>query len=262
MTLFRLDASIRTAGSVSREVADTVVAAWAETHPDATVVTPRHRHQPAALDRLAERRHRRLGRPGRAHPAAARRGRARHAIVDDLIAADAYVIATPLYNYGIQQNLKAWIDLVITDPRMATGGDQPLAGRPLVLVVARGGGYAPGTPKEGWDHATPYLQRIFGEVFGMDVHLVEAELTLAHVVPAMEALRDLADESQRNAHVTAGEHGTHRRREGRSRRRRLTARHSTHHPAQHTEPRRVVPGDARVRRAAETPFNLILEARP
>ena len=50
----------------------------------------------------------------------------------------------------------------------------------------------PGTPKEGWDHSTPYLQRIFGEVFGMDVHLVEAELTLADVVPAMEALRGVA----------------------------------------------------------------------
>src|SRR6478752_5451606 len=38
VSLFRLDASIRTEGSVSREVADTVVSAWSETHPDAAVV--------------------------------------------------------------------------------------------------------------------------------------------------------------------------------------------------------------------------------
>ena len=207
MSLFRLDASIRTEGSVSREVADTVVRSWAETHPDAAIV------------------HREIGTtplPSTAWPNAvtagwvdpSQRTAEQHNAValatqlaDELFDADAYVVATPLYNYGIQSNLKTWIDLLITDPRLATGGDQPLAGRPLVLVVARGGGYQPGTPKEGWDHATPYLQRIFGDVWGMDVHLVEAELTLADVVPAMEALRDKADEIRANAHTVAGDHG-------------------------------------------------------
>ncbi len=47
----------------------------------------------------------------------------------------------------------------------------------------RGGGYGAGTPREGWDHATPYLLRILGDVWGADVTLVEAELTLADVVP-------------------------------------------------------------------------------
>jgi len=207
VTLFRLDASIRHDGSVSREVADTAVAAWAQTHPDAVVV------------------HREIGTtplPSTAWPNAvtagwvddSQRTAEQHNAValatqlaDELINAEAYVIATPLYNYGVQANLKTWIDLLITDPRLATGGDQPLAGRPLVLVVARGGGYQPGTPKEGWDHATPYLQRIFGDVWGLDVHLVEAELTLADVVPAMEALRGLAAESLENAHATAQTHG-------------------------------------------------------
>ena len=51
-------------------------------------------------------------------------------------------------------------------------------------MIARGGGYGPGTPRAGWDHATPYLQQIFGAVFGADLTVVEAELTLASVVPA------------------------------------------------------------------------------
>jgi hypothetical protein len=38
MTLFRLDSSIRTEGSVSREIADTVEAAWKQHHPDGQVV--------------------------------------------------------------------------------------------------------------------------------------------------------------------------------------------------------------------------------
>ena len=38
MTLFRLDASIRTKGSVTRAVADTVTTAWQAEHPGVTVV--------------------------------------------------------------------------------------------------------------------------------------------------------------------------------------------------------------------------------
>jgi FMN-dependent NADH-azoreductase len=208
VSLFRLDASIRTEGSVSREVADTVVVAWSQTHPDAAVTRrdvgtnplPATAWQNAVTGGWVD--------PAQRTPQQHAAIAMATALADELIAADAYVIATPLYNYGVQPNLKAWLDLVITDPRFAPGGEQPLAGRPLVLVVARGGGYGEGTPKYGWDHATPYLQRIFGEVFGMDVHLVEAELTLADVVPAMESLRPLAAELRQNAHIAAGEHGT------------------------------------------------------
>lgn len=44
----------------------------------------------------------------------------------------------PLYNFGVSQHFKAWVDLVVTDPRMASCAGQPLAGRPAVLVVVRG----------------------------------------------------------------------------------------------------------------------------
>jgi hypothetical protein len=64
-----------------------------------------------------------------------------------------------------------------------------------------------GTPKEGWDHVTPYLRRILGEVFGLDVHIAEAELTHAFWNPEMASLRGLADESLRLGHEQAAEHG-------------------------------------------------------
>jgi FMN-dependent NADH-azoreductase len=44
-------------------------------------------------------------------------------------------------------------------------------------------------------------------VFGLDLHVAEAELTLAGVNPAMAALRGLADQSLRDAHETARAHG-------------------------------------------------------
>lgn len=76
-----------------------------------------------------------------------------------------------------------------------------------MLVVARGGGYGPGTSREGWDHATPFLQRIFADVFRLDLRVVAAELTLAEVNPEMAALRELAAESLRAAHSVALQHG-------------------------------------------------------
>jgi FMN-dependent NADH-azoreductase len=44
-------------------------------------------------------------------------------------------------------------------------------------------------------------------VFGLDLHVAQAELTLAEVNPAMAVLRDLAEQSLLNAHATAGTHG-------------------------------------------------------
>ncbi|MBW0092334.1 NAD(P)H-dependent oxidoreductase [Pseudonocardia sp. KRD-184] len=205
MSMFRLDSSIRTEGSVSRGVADTLEGAYLEQHPNATVerrdlvadplpdvwpvaafagFTPedqRSDEQRAALD-LTRR------------------------LADEVLGADVVVIATPLYNFGVPAHLKAWIDLLITDPRFGPG-TSPLAGRPVTLVIARGGGYGAGTPREGWDHATPYLVRILADVWGADLTLVEAELTLAPVTPAMAELVPLAEASQAQAHERASEVG-------------------------------------------------------
>lgn len=76
-------------------------------------------------------------------------------------------------------------------------------GRPVTLVVARGGGYGAGTPREGWDHATAYLVRILADVWGADVTVIEAELTLAPLTPAMAELIPLADASKTQASEAA-----------------------------------------------------------
>jgi FMN-dependent NADH-azoreductase len=198
VTLFRLDSSIRREGSVTREVADALERAWGDHHPDARVVRRDLAASPVPADAWA------LAVSAGAVAEAERTPQQRAAVTlassfaDELLAADAVVIAAPLYNFGVPQHLKAWIDLVITDPRFAPGST-PLRGRPATVVVARGGGYGPGTPREGWDHATPYLQRIVGDVFGADLTVVTAELTLAHVAPHMADLREVAAASREQA---------------------------------------------------------------
>jgi FMN-dependent NADH-azoreductase len=206
-TIFRLDASIRKDGSVTRAVADTLQSALAAELGDANVI-----HREIGLTPL----------PSSAWAAGAfaaytpenqrtNEQKAAQALAaelaDELLRADAFIFAIPLYNFGVSQHAKTWVDILLTDPRFAPGAPKLLAGRPAHLIVARGGGYSAGTPRHGWDHATGWMMRILADVLMLNVQLIESELTLADVSPAMAGLRELAAQNLQNAHVTAAEHG-------------------------------------------------------
>ncbi|MFG1811077.1 FMN-dependent NADH-azoreductase [Streptomyces sp. NPDC049040] len=205
MTLFRLDASILPAASASAEIADVVEAKWTAAHPGEKVVrrhlgtdplpahiwasttvagfTPESERTPAQREALANARD----------------------LVEELASADVVILAVPFYNFGVSQHFKTWVDLVIA----AAGPTTPvLKGKPTVLVTVRGGGYGPGTPREGWDHSTPYLRRILADVWEADLTVIERELTLAATTPGMESLRDLADELRTRALEEADKVGT------------------------------------------------------
>jgi FMN-dependent NADH-azoreductase len=115
-------------------------------------------------------------------------------LIAELLAADVLLVGAPMYNWSIPSSLKAWIDHVhvmgLTAPFDTK--EQPLAGRPAVVVTTRGASYGPGSPSEGWDHTVPPIERVFGQSLGMDVSIISAELTLASRVPAMAPLRDKA----------------------------------------------------------------------
>jgi len=207
LTIYRLDASIRKEGSVSRAVADSLETALIADAGSARIVhreigltpIPSTAWQTSVFAGFT---------PEAERTAEQREARALAAtLADELVEADAYIFAVPLYNFGVSQHFKLWMDLLLTDPRFAPGGSRPIAGRPAILVTVRGGGYGAGTPRHGWDHATPWYQRMLADVLGLQVELVETELTLADVTPAMESLRSLAAENLRNAHDVAGRHG-------------------------------------------------------
>ncbi len=114
--------------------------------------------------------------------------------MDELVAADAILLAVPLYNFGVSQHIKTWIDLIIADPRAADQSKRVLAGKPVVLATVRGGAYGRETPRAGWDHSTGYLVRILRDLWGADLTVVEREFTLVGVNPALDAFTDQAAE--------------------------------------------------------------------
>ena len=192
MTLYRLDASIRVAGSASGELASIVEQEWLAAHPGDAVVRRHLGTEPIPADAWP------LAVAASQTPEGERTPEQRQAValaaalVDELLAADAIVLAVPLYNFGVSQHIKAWIDLIVTDPRSAPGGAPLLAGKPVVLATVRGGAYGPGTPREGWDHSTAYLAHFLGTVWGADLTVVEREFTLVGVNPALDEFTDLA----------------------------------------------------------------------
>lgn len=205
MSLFRLDASIRTHGSASREIADIVEQEWLTTHPGDSVV---RRH--LGLDPLPPTVWAAAVSAGMTPPqeqtAEQREALALAAtLVDELLAAEAILFAVPLYNYGVSQHFKAYVDLVSTDPRVT--GQPFLAGRPVVLTTVRGGAYGTGTPREGWDHSTPYLRRVIADCWGAELTVVEREFTLVGVNPALDAFTEQAAQMHADAQQAAREAG-------------------------------------------------------
>jgi FMN-dependent NADH-azoreductase len=207
LTLFRLDASFRTEGSHSRQIADLVQREWDDAHPDETVINREIAIDPLPSDAWA------AAVTASMTPEADRSREQRAAadlaatLVDELVAADAMIFAVPLYNFGVSQHFKTWVDLVIADSRMAAGVAPATAGTPAVLATVHGGYYAAGTPREGWDHATPWMRRILQDVWQLDLLVVEADFTLVGVNPALDQFADLARDLRATADAQAGDHG-------------------------------------------------------
>ncbi|OYC98345.1 FMN-dependent NADH-azoreductase [Microbacterium sp. Yaish 1] len=206
MTLFRLDASILPATSASRELGDLVEAEWLAAHPTSSVV-----RRDIAADPIPATAWRDAVTAGFT-PADQQTDGQRNAIAlreqlaDELIGADALLFTVPLYNYGVSQHVKTWFDLAYTDPRIDPQGTA-LRGKPATLVTVLGGNYEAGSPKEGWDHSTGWLRRVFEDVWGLDLTVVHRPFTLVGVNPALDAFTEAAAELRANAErdaVSAG----------------------------------------------------------
>jgi FMN-dependent NADH-azoreductase len=199
--LLHIDSSIQGERSVSRGLTARAAAVWRAAHPGGTVTyrdlganpLP-HLDTAAAMSRRVP--------PDQHTPAQATSWALAETLVDEIKGADTILLGLPLYNFGPPSTVKAWVDHLIA-PGLSLDAETHaglLGGRDLLVLAARGGGYAPGTPREGWDHAEQWLPHGL-HLTGLEPRFITAELTLADVTPAMEAFRPLAAES-----LTAAQH--------------------------------------------------------
>ncbi|MFC8391321.1 MULTISPECIES: FMN-dependent NADH-azoreductase [unclassified Streptomyces] len=201
-TLLHIDSSVFPASaSASRAVAETFRKAWEEQHPEGTVIYRDLAANP--VPHLTADAHT----AGFADPAAHTPGQAaafagRLELIEEFERADALLIGAPMYNFTIPSTLKAWLDNVALMGR--TAGENPSAkGTPVTVIASRGGSYAPGTPREGYEYVQNYLRAVLVDFLGLDLDFIVPELTMAAQNPAMAELIPLFESSRERAHQDA-----------------------------------------------------------
>ncbi|CAO5229597.1 FMN-dependent NADH-azoreductase [Frankia sp. AgKG'84/4] len=129
------------------------------------------------------------------------------ALTAEVREATTLLIAIPMYNYTVPSSFKAWIDRIVTPAHMIAPGTEVglLRAKSVVVVTARGGSYAPGTPREGWDFQEPYVRAVLSAIgLADDLHFAHSELTFAQIVPQMAALKPIAEKSLSTAYESLG----------------------------------------------------------
>ena len=189
MSLLRIDASILGPYSASRALGDEVQKHWTEQHPDAAVVTRDLAADPVPSSAwIAAVSGGQI--PAEQQTDAQKQGLAlAQQLFDELTGAESIIVATGLYNWGLNQLVKSWIDQILV---VAAPLGEILKGKDVAIVVTRGGYYGEDGPKAGWDHGTPWLVRIFSEVWGAEVTVVERDFTLVGVNPALDEFTEQA----------------------------------------------------------------------
>ena len=203
--LLHVDSSLFTERSVSKEVARTFRETWAREHPGGEVVYRDLGAEPVpALTETAL-----LGAftpEDQRTPEQRAALELRERLVNEVLEADAYLLAVPMYNWAVPGSFKAWVDQIMVNGKLFGLDPLPLAGRPATMVLSYGGGYFPGTPRDGWDHVRPFLETVFVKALGLDVRFVTVQLTLAERNPAMADLIPQFKEQRAKGHEAAAAH--------------------------------------------------------
>jgi FMN-dependent NADH-azoreductase len=190
--ILHVDSSPVLEGSITRQLSARIVARVLERRPGAVVTVrdvgldpPRH----AAADVLDLIRFKRFD--GLAAARAEEKALSDR-LVGELLAADVIVIGTPMYNFTVTTQLKAWLDRVCQAGltfRYTPEGPVGLAtGKSAILAASRGGRYL-GPEQAHQDFQLSYLKQILGFLGIGDVSMVVAEgvnLSPEHRTRALE----------------------------------------------------------------------------
>lgn len=175
MKLLHIDSSILGDNSASRQLSRELVQAWIAAEPDISVT-----YRDLAADAISHFSSQTLVAAGTS--AELRDAALKHeaelseSTMAEFLAADAVVIAAPMYNFSIPTQLKAWIDRIAVAGktfRYTEAGPEGLCGGKKLLIVSTSGGLHAGQPS-GIGHEE-YLKLVFGFLGITDIEFVRAE---------------------------------------------------------------------------------------
>lgn len=172
-----INSSVRTAGSLSRQLSAEFIAKWQAAHPQDVIV-----ERDLAAHPVPHLNEQMLG--AFFTPADKRNADQAYAVrlsdtlVDEVIAADVIVIGAPMYNFSVPSGLKAYIDQIARAGRTfqytETGPVGLLTNKKVYIVTASGGVYSEG-PAAGYDFLATYLRAVLGFLGITDISFIRAE---------------------------------------------------------------------------------------
>ena len=105
-------------------------------------------------------------------------------LISEVEKAGIIVISSPMYNYGMPAQLKAWFDQIVRINKTfdfdLARGDKPLApllsGKTLVIITSSGEfGFEPGGINEGASHLVPHLRTLSKYLGVTDIYEIASE---------------------------------------------------------------------------------------
>jgi FMN-dependent NADH-azoreductase len=125
------------------------------------------------------------------------------ALIDELFAAEAIVLAVPMHNFAPPSTFKAWIDHIARVGRTfsygANGPQGLLKGKHAIIVLASGGVYTNEQMKP-FDFTEPYLRTVLGFIGITDIDVVRVEGVANSAIGPEKALASARTQSK---HVLA-----------------------------------------------------------
>lgn len=173
LNVLRVDASARVEGSVTRQLADHMMAGMQAHAPD-LALTRRDVAQglPFVNEAWVSAN---LTDPDQRNNAHREMLAGSDALVAEVMAADVLIISTPIYNFGVPACLKAWVDQIararLTFRYTEQGPKGLLSGKKAYILVATGGTEV----GSAIDFATPWLKFVLGFLGITEVEVIAAD---------------------------------------------------------------------------------------
>lgn len=164
-TLLVLNASGRVTRSITRHLTSRFAESWRNTNPGGRVIQrdpglnpPPPVNESWIAAAFAD--------PAERSDAANDALRASDALIDEIVAADTVLLGTPIYNFGMPAQLKAFVDQIVRAGRtfeFTREADHPyrplLASKPVIVVVSAGdAAMHPGGALAHLNHLEPHLR--------------------------------------------------------------------------------------------------------
>jgi FMN-dependent NADH-azoreductase len=175
--LLHIDTSPRKEQSFSRTLARKFLETWKNYHPDADIT-----YRDLGLNPLpyidetwvtAK-----FTLPDQYTPELADAIRLSDELIDEFLAADRYVISSPMYNLSIPAVFKSYIDYIVRPRRTFTVDEGSfkglVTGKKILIATARGSDFRPESALAAIDFQEPYLRTIFNFIGITDIQFIHA----------------------------------------------------------------------------------------